>query len=568
MRSWNTPKGNKYQLYCAFLDFLSIAAILIGYSFVYDVPISSTMKSPTANILFIYLTSRIVLFNGKIIVQTGMIAIGTWAALLLLSLYEPNSLGRTSSYIEYLTGFKILVGAEIERIFQFAIITGMLFSFIYFARHDQQTGFLRRAYFFQSLLKLLSQGNKNFDDRKYALIEVRAARIVHSNGQYGTLFKSLPKTNILKNISFKKFGRISSSSALACIEFDGDSSDLQDYIRKLHEELTELATSELGSKTPNLYIGAALLDFDVTGRSQISRPAIAIKEAMASGRKTMVFDQALEAKISAKHATEQAIKQGLEDTLFYVVYQPIIDLMKNRPVGLEALIRLKTKADGAISPDVFIPIAEESGLIDEITEFLCETIARDSVEIRQVFSSSGIDPYVNVNISPIQLKDMARITSALRRAGSNGLKINAEITESTILNDDKADDQIQSLISTGFDVAIDDFGTGYSSIERLMKLNHMVLKIDQSFVREIENAEAYSFLAAIVNLAQVTSSSVIIEGVENLQQQILIMKLGVRFCQGFFFAKPMPVSALKDYLADEYDFVSPAQRRAGRIAPF
>ena len=568
LRNWNVPKGNSYQLYYAFLDFLSIAAILIGYAFSYDIPIASTLKSPTASILFIYLTSRIILFNGKVMIQTGIIAIGTWVGLTLLSLYEPNSLGRTSSYIEYLAGFKILIGAEIERIFQFVIITGMLYSFIYFARHDSQTGFLQRTYFHQSLLKFLNQGDKKFGDRKYALIEIRASDVAHSNNQYAPIFKSLPNIKAFQDIPFKKFGRLTSIGVLAWVDFNGDSRDLQTYIKQIHKELSELAVLKLRSKAPNFVIGATFLDFNLKGDSQLSRHCVATKEALAIGKKTMVFDQTLEAKILKKQSVEQAIKQGLDENLFYVAYQPIIDLMTKRPVGLEALIRLNTKTGTPIGPDVFIPIAEESGLIDDITEFLCETIAHEAIDIRKMFSGSGMDPYININISPIQLKDMNRTISALRRASSGGLKINAEITESTILNDDEADNQINALIAAGFEIAIDDFGTGYSSIQRLKKMNNMVLKIDQSFVQDIENPEAYSFLGAIVNLAQVSSSSVIIEGVENLQQQLLLMNLGVRFCQGFFFAKPMTVSALRDYLAEEFDFAPAKLRRAVRLATF
>jgi len=169
IRNWNTPRA---------------AAILIGYALAYHVPISIALKSPTANIFFIYLTARIVLFNGKMIALTGAMAVGTWTALTLISIYEPGSFGRTSSYIEYLTGFEVLVGAEIERMIQFGIISLMLYLYIFLARHDAQTGFLRRAYFFESLLKFLSQSQNKFSNNSYALIEFRATELTHSNKDY------------------------------------------------------------------------------------------------------------------------------------------------------------------------------------------------------------------------------------------------------------------------------------------------------------------------------------------------------------------------------------------------
>ena len=175
-------------------------------------------------------------------------------------------------------------------------------------------------------------------------------------------------------------------------------------------------------------------------------------------------------------------------------------------------------------------------MIDDITDYLCNSIASEAVGIRNLFSGREIKPYINVNISPVQLKNVARVTSALKRASLGGLVVNAEITESTILNEHTTDEQIHALKTAGFAIAIDDFGTGYSSIERLKNLESMTLKIDQSFVCDIEDPKAYAFLGAIVNLAQTTSNLVIVEGVETLQQKLLLMKMGVRYCQGYYLS--------------------------------
>ena len=201
---------------------------------------------------------------------------------------------------------------------------------------------------------------------------------------------------------------------------------------------------------------------------------------------------------------------------------------------------------------------------------MCDIIKRDAVEIRDMFIGSNIDPYININISPVQLKDVNRVTRALRRAQKSGVTINAEITESSILNEHRTDEKIKELKAAGFAVAIDDFGTGYSSIERLNTLDSMALKIDQSFVRNIEDEDqqAFTFLKAIVNLAQTTSNLVIVEGVETLAQKLLLMKMGVRYCQGYFYAKPMDVYDLKDHLAQRYNIIRPIQRRSGHIASF
>lgn len=239
--------------------------------------------------------------------------------------------------------------------------------------------------------------------------------------------------------------------------------------------------------------------------------------------------------------------------------------MLDKPVGFESLIRLKGIDGEYISPDIFIPIAENSGLIRDVTDYLCDVIALEAAEINDIFIDSDIDPYININISPTQLKDIQPTISALKRAQNSGLKINVEIIESTILNDTEVDEQFNKLQMAGFSIAIDDFGTGYSSIQRLEKLKSSTLKVDQYFVRNIADPQAYSFLHAIINLAQTTSSRTIIEGVETLEQRVLLMQMGVRFCQGYLWGKPMYLGELERYLSKTYGFKRVNKNRFGHV---
>ena len=360
-------------------------------------------------------------------------------------------------------------------------------------------------------------------------------------------------------------GRLSYQSAAARIEYSGTQNDLLKIVQTMHDELSTIAMIKLGTKTPSFVIGGAILDRNSNNHDQLSHADIAIRQALKDGQKALVFDESLQSELMFKQKIERAIKQGLSKNLFSIAYQPIIDLMTDKPIGFEALIRLKTQTGDSLSPAVFIPIAETSGLIDDITDHMCDIIRREAGEIRDMFLESSIDPYININISPVQLKDMNHITAALKRAKTSGLTINAEITESAILNEQRTGERIQTLKEAGFAVAIDDFGTGYSSIERLNKLDSMALKIDQTFVRDIEDQQAFTFLKAIVNLAQTTSNLVIVEGVETLAQKLLLMKMGVRYCQGYFYAKPMDVYDLENYLAQTYNINRSRQRRAGHI---
>ena len=138
--------------------------------------------------------------------QTGAMAIGTWSALVALAMIEPEFAGRTSSYIDYLTSFKVLLGAEIERVLQFAIITAILYTFITLARYDAPTGFLRRAYFLQSTLKFFSQAKSKYPDTKSAMIEFRATDVSDTGKVYDRLFKRIPDIPSFQKIKFRQAG--------------------------------------------------------------------------------------------------------------------------------------------------------------------------------------------------------------------------------------------------------------------------------------------------------------------------------------------------------------------------
>lgn len=566
--NWKKPRNNRYQISCVILDFLSAGAILLAYALSYEVPISIALKSPTANIFFIYLTARVVLFHGRIVVQTGAIASTIWIALVGLTVLDPQYAGRTSSYIEYLTSFKLLIGAEIERLFQFASITAILYTFINIAKHDAPTGFLRRPYFIQNTLKFFTLSKNKYSGKTNALIEFRATDLTSTERSCDQLFKCIPDIPSLKNIRFKRMGRLSHQSAAIRLEFEGDNDDLLKLVENMHKEITQNAIETMGTRMPFFVIGGAILDTGLKHHDQLSYPDLAINEALKMGKNVCIFDKEFQSKLALKHNIELTIKDGIEKRLFSVAYQPIIDLMTGKPVGIEALARLKNQAGESISPELFIPIAESSGLIDDITDYLCDCIARDAAEIKNMFTGHPIAPYININISPIQFKNIERVTAALKRAESGQLRINAEITESSILNKNNTDRNIQILKDAGFPVAIDDFGTGYSSIQRLNTLDSIALKVDQSFVRNIENSKEFDFLQAIVKLAQTTSNLVIVEGVETLQQKLLLMNMGVRYCQGYFYAKPMDVYELESHLSQRYDINRSRQSRAGHIASF
>ncbi len=566
--NWKKPLNDRYQLVCAALDFAALSFILIAYAITYHVPFAVALKSPTANIFFIYLTSRVILFNRSILLKTGLIAAGAWVCVVGVALLDPMFEGRTSSFTEYLTSYKVLIGAEIERLFQFGLITGILYIFLQSIRWDPPTGFLRRLFFLGTVSRFLISRKSRSDDKSFAFVEIRAKDVADTEKIYNTAFKLISDIPILKKVKLALIGRLSDESVGLSIVYPKDLYSLEEILERIHLELNTRAIRKLSNKSPTLIVAGCNLNPELSANRHLRYTYAAIREAIASGRNCVVFDDVLLGKIEGKRSIERAIKIGLETDAFSVAYQPIIDLMTDQPVGFEALIRLTGADNVSISPSEFIPVAESTGLINEITDVLCEKIALEAAEIGELFKAHAVVPYINVNISPGQLADVDRVVKALKRAQQGGVKINIEITESSIFNEQSADDAFETLYREGFSIAIDDFGTGYSSLQRLETLNFSTLKVDQSFVSNIGDPQAYNFLSAVINLARSTAEYTVVEGVETLEQKLLLMKMGVRHCQGYFWARPMDIRSLGNYLSDVYGFQRLQRNRVGHIGMF
>lgn len=551
--NWKKPLNDRYQLVCAILDFAALSFILIAYAVTYKVPFSVALKSPTANIFFIFLTSRVILFNKSILLKTGLIAAAAWVCLVGVALLDPMFAGRTSSFTEYLTSYKVLIGAEVERLLQFGLITGVLYIFLLSIRRDPPTGFLRRLFFLGAISRFLISTKSWSPDKCYAFVEIRAKNVAEVDSIYNTAFKLIPDLPVFKALKVVKIGRLSDQSVGLSIVYPKSLFTLPEVLDRIHGELTSRAVTNLANKSPTLIVAGCELNGDLSANRHLRYTDAAIRSAMASNKSSAVFDDTLLAQIEYEQSLEQAIKTGLETGGFSVAYQPIIDMMTDKPIGFESLIRLTTEDGTSISPAEFIPVAESTGLVSNITDYLCSKISKEAVVIGALFKDQAVQPYINVNISPSQLIDVSRVLRALKRAQKGGVKINVEITESAVFNEESAYQALNILRGEGFSIAIDDFGTGYSSLQRLEKLKFSTLKVDQSFVTDIDDPQAYAFLSAIINLARTTAEHTIVEGVETLEQKLLLMKMGVRYCQGYYWAKPAGVDALKEGLSEVYD---------------
>ena len=251
------------------------------------------------------------------------------------------------------------------------------------------------------------------------------------------------------------------------------------------------------------------------------------------------------------------LRKAVQQRHWVLHYQPIVDLSDGHLHSVEALIRWQEPNGGLVAPGEFIPLAEELGLIEAIGEWVLDELIRQHLEWRQ----AGLEVAIGYNLSPRQLWSARladRVLEKLQTAGVNPHAITMEITESTAMTDPERTQRILSeLHAWGLPLAIDDFGTGYSSLARLKHMPVDVLKIDRSFVRDVDrDRDLAGMVRAIIQLAQSLGMVPLAEGIETPSEYVFLRSNGCRLAQGFLFSRPVPAAEIPKLV-----------RREGGLAP-
>jgi EAL domain-containing protein (putative c-di-GMP-specific phosphodiesterase class I) len=265
------------------------------------------------------------------------------------------------------------------------------------------------------------------------------------------------------------------------------------------------------------------------------------------------FSEAIDARVRKDLELELGLRQALQndDGELWVAYQPQLDAQTRKLIGVEALMRWK-KADGqAVSPGEFIPVAERSGVIVELGDWVLKQVCRDLSALRQ----RGVElPKVSINLSPRQLLLgcglVERICATLAEFGEDTSRFEFELTESALMDNDGSV-MLDALHAAGFSLSIDDFGTGYSSFGYLKRFYVGELKIDQSFIRGLpEDGENAAIVMAVIQMAHALSLTVVAEGVETTQQADFLRTCGCDILQGYLLGRPMPQAQLVDFVQE------------------
>jgi diguanylate cyclase (GGDEF)-like protein len=295
-------------------------------------------------------------------------------------------------------------------------------------------------------------------------------------------------------------------------------------------------------------IGIAVIDSCTQDARDILRYAdMALYRAKNEGRnRACIYDAAMDADLSNRKLLEGALRQAIKNQELHVVYQPIVNPSGKRLVGVEALARWLHPVQGEIPPSRFIPIAEHSGLIVELGEFMLRRACLDGR------NWPGVT--VSVNVSPLQFRRpdfVGVIERILEDTGFEPSRLELELTESTLLgNLEGAENSMLRLKGIGVCFALDDFGTGYSSLLYLRRFPFDKLKIDSSFVRSIEKAaDAAAIVHAVVSLGRGLGMKVTAEGVETADQHLFLRAAGVHSMQGYRFGRPVIAAEIDHRLA-------------------
>ncbi len=274
---------------------------------------------------------------------------------------------------------------------------------------------------------------------------------------------------------------------------------------------------------------------------------LAMYAAKTAGRRTYrFFDPSMEQEANLRRELEADLRTALAQGGFELHYQPLVDLRSDEVTGCEALLRWRHPVRGMVSPADFVPVAEETGLIEEIGQWVLRTACAEA-------ATWPAHVRIAVNVSPIQFKSETlplKVAAALAETGLDPRRLELEITEAVLIADhDAALVALNQLRALGIHIALDDFGTGYSSLQYLQRFPFDKIKIDRSFVKEVtHNSSSASIIRAVVSIAADRNMITTAEGVETLQQRETVQNLGCTQMQGYLFSAARPASEIRGLL--------------------
>ena len=444
------------------------------------------------------------------------------------------------------------------------------------ARFDSLTGLPNRALMRQTLDEALRNASRR--QKGCALFLIDLDRFKNVNDTLGhpigdALLRQVAERLKLVMGDHGQVGRLGGDEFKAVLPGTVDIGFLEPLARTLIEQVSRPYEIEGHRVTIGASVGIAIGDPGRACADSLIRNAdLALYAAKAAGRgKHCFYEPAMHSDLSDRQVLENDLRQAVERGELWVAYQPIVRAAGEDICGFEALVRWAHPVRGPISPDKFIPLAEESGLISGIGQWVLKTALFEAVNWPDQLR-------VAVNLSPIQFNDPAIVEvvgELLQETGVRAGRLELEITEGVFLAEgESTDETFAKLKSLGVRLALDDFGTGYSSLGYLKKAPLDKIKIDQSFVRGAASStnRNSAIIRAIVTLADTLGMDTTAEGVETHDDLHLIRELGVSQVQGYIFGRPVPAEQARELAnsvtveADGYQCIREPRQRLMRRA--
>ncbi len=420
------------------------------------------------------------------------------------------------------------------------------------AKHDTLTNLANRSLFRDQLEAAI---DRHAGDGGFSVLFLDLDHFKVANDSYGHAFGD----NLLRSVAGRLRSAIRSGDTVArlggdefAIILDGltDPAAVSMRAAQLIELMRAPFLVEDQRITATVSIGCAIAPRDSDNPDELLKHAdLALYKAKADGRDTYrLFAPEMAAEMSERRQLEEDLSFAAQRGELELHYQPLNTIGSGRISGFEALLRWNHPTRGRIPPMDFIPIAEDSGLILQIGEWVLEEACREA-------ASWLDDIHVAVNLSPVQFRDVhivEKVQRALRMSGLRPDRLELEITESVMMQTgDATIDTLRELHDLGVSISMDDFGTGYSSLSYLKDFSFDKIKIDRSFVMQLEdNEESKAIVRAIISMAECLGVRTTAEGVETKEQLGILTSMGCWEAQGFLFSPPRPATDLTSMLSE------------------
>ena len=435
-------------------------------------------------------------------------------------------------------------------------------SIAYMAHHDPLTGLANRL-----LLRERMEEALRSDQARLAVLYLDLDHFKSINDtlghSVGDEFLKVIASRLTRSIrEGDTVARLGGDEFVVLLAQVADRSEVEATARRVREAITAPIELEQQNIVADVSIGISMAPNDAVSAEQLLKNSdMALYSAKADGRGThRFFEPSMDADAQVRRTLEVDLRKALAEGEFELHFQPQVDIASDEIVACEALLRWNHRTRGMIGPNEFIPIAEDTGLITSIGEWVLRAAC-----IQAASWPSNIK--IAVNVSPAQFRSsglLQTVVSALAAANLSPSRLEIEITEAVLLhNNETTLATLAQLDELGVRIALDDFGTGYSSLSYLRNFPFDKIKIDKSFIRDLtENSDSSSIVRAIAGLATELSMTTTAEGVETAEQLMRLREFGCTEMQGFLFSPPLPA----DDLAAKFFTIHPASARPTQAA--